>query len=181
MPRSASRAHTHHVAVAGALAALGFAGACAITRAGGPSADPGRANSLVGTWDLVSLSTRWPDGRVTEPWGAAPVGRLTYSIDGAMAATLMDARRNQADGRAVPEELQGSAAYAAYYGDYAVDVDRRVVTHRVRASLRASEAGTIERRYRLSGDTLALTADALYQGAQVAHTLVWRRATARRR
>ena len=74
----------------------------------------------------------------------------------------------------MPSELQASAA--AYYGTYAVDPERHVVTHHVAASLRASEAGTIERRYTLRGDTLVLTADALYEGATVTHTLVWRRA-----
>jgi hypothetical protein len=91
-----------------------------------------------------------------------------------MTALLMDARRNLADGRPVPPELQGSAA--AYYGTYAVDPARHVVTHHVTASLRASEAGTIERHYRLRDDTLILTADAVYEGALVTHTLVWRRA-----
>jgi hypothetical protein len=134
---------------------------------------------LEGVWELVSVTTRWPDGRVTEPWGAAPVGRLTYGADGRMSALLMDARRNQADGRAVAPEVQVSAA--AYYGTYAVDRTRRIVTHQVAASLRASEAGAIERRYALRGDTLVLTADALYEGAPVTHTLVWRRPTGRGR
>jgi hypothetical protein len=96
-----------------------------------------------------------------------------------MAALLMDARRNQADGRAVAPEVQASAA--AYYGTYTVDSARHVVTHHVAASLRASEAGAIERRYALRGDTLVLAADALYEGARVAHTLVWRRVGGRGR
>jgi hypothetical protein len=128
---------------------------------------------VTGVWDLVSVTTRWPDGRVTQPWGAAPIGRLTYGADGRMTALLMDARRNQADGRAVPGEVQASAA--AYYGTYEVDPARHVVTHHVAASLRASEAGTLERRYTLSGDTLRLIAEAVYEGAPVTHTLVWRR------
>ena len=39
-------------------------------------------DSLHGTWDLVSFSARLPDGSVTEPWGAHPVGRITYDSDG---------------------------------------------------------------------------------------------------
>jgi hypothetical protein len=133
-----------------------------------------RSGALVGVWDLVSVRTRWPDGRVTEPWGAAPVGRLTYDADGSMIALLMDARRNQAEGGAVPADVQASVA--AYYGTYTVDPARHVVTHHVAASLRASEAGSIERRYTLNGDTLVLIANALYEGAKVTHTLVWHRA-----
>lgn len=150
------------------MGALSAAAACGSARAA--TSAPASRTSLEGAWELVSVATRWPDGRTTEPWGAAPVGRLTYSPDGRMTALLMDARRNQADGGAVPPELQGSAA--AYYGTYAVDPARHVVTHHVAASLRASEAGTIERRYTLRNDTLILTADAVYEGAPVTHTLV---------
>jgi hypothetical protein len=133
-----------------------------------------RSGALAGAWDLVSVRTRWPDGRVTEPWSAAPVGRLTYGPDGSMIALLMDARRNQADGGAVPADVEASVA--AYYGTYTVDPARQVVTHHVAASLRASEAGSIERRYTLNGATLVLIANALYEGARVTHTLVWHRA-----
>ena len=156
----------------GVLIASGTA--CAAVRVATPSVPDGRA-TLEGVWELVSVTTRWPDGRMTEPWGAAPVGRLTYGTAGRMAALLMDARRNQADGRVVAPEVQASAA--AYYGTYAVDPARHIVTHQVAASLRASEAGSIERRYALRGDTLMLTAEALYEGARVTHTLIWRRAT----
>jgi hypothetical protein len=134
------------------------------------------ASPLVGVWELVSVTTRWPDGRVTEPWGAHPIGRLTYGPDGRMAALLMDGRRNQADGRAVPPELSTSAA--SYYGTFVVDTARRVVTHHVAASLRAAESGAIERRYELRDGTLILVAAAMYEGSPVTHTLVWRRAPA---
>ena len=167
MPQIAARAH-RGLAVA-LLAALSFTAGC--DRA---SAALQNSGALVGVWDLVSVRTRWPDGRVTEPWGAAPIGRLTYGADGSMITLLMDARRNQADGRPVAAEVQASVA--AYYGTYTVDPARQVVTHHVGASLRASEAGSIERRYALNGDTLVLIANALYEGAAVTHTLVWHRA-----
>ena len=131
---------------------------------------------FVGTWDLLSIHTRWPDGRVTEPWGSTPIGRLTYSADARMSAQLMDERRNQADGRDVVAEVLPNVA--SYYGTYSVDTGRRVVIHHVVASLRRNESGTLERRYELRGDTLVLAADALFQGAQVTHNLYWRRAAA---
>ena len=131
---------------------------------------------FVGTWELISIYTRWPDGRVTEPWGAEPIGRLSYGADQRMSAQLMDARRNQADGRQVSPELLANAA--SYYGTYSVDTSRRVVTHQVVASLRVNESGTLERRYEVRGDTLLLTADAIFEGEPVTHTLHWRRAVA---
>lgn len=128
---------------------------------------------IQGTWELLTLSTRWPDGRVTAPWGDHPIGRIIYDGDGRMTTLLMDGGRNQADGRAVPPDIQ--ARVAGYYGTYTVDTARRVVTHHVAASLRATEAGSIERRYELRGDTLILTAKAMFEGAPVTHTLAWRR------
>ena len=131
-------------------------------------------SQLVGTWELLSIHTRWPDGRVTEPWGAAPVGRLSYGADQRMSAQLMDARRNQADGRQVSSDLLNSAA--SYYGTYSIDTSRRVVTHQVIASLRVNESGVLDRRYEMRGDTLILAADAIFEGEAVTHTLYWLRA-----
>jgi hypothetical protein len=91
-----------------------------------------------------------------------------------MITLLMDARRNQADGHAVTADVQPNVA--AYYGTYTVDSTRHVVIHHVATSVRASEAGAIERSYTLSGDTLWLIANAIYEGQAVTHTLVWHRA-----
>ena len=151
--------------------------ACAPVRSSRASAPSGEQTSLAGTWQLVSIATRWPDGRTTQPWGANPVGQLIYGADGRMAAVLMDARRNQADGRSSPTDVQSNVA--SYYGTYVVDANRHVVTHRVEASIRTSEAGAIERTYQQRGDSLVLTAAAVYEGSPVVHTLVWRRAPGR--
>jgi hypothetical protein len=129
---------------------------------------------FIGTWELLSIHTRWPDGRDTEPWGSTPIGRLTYGADARMSAQLMDERRNQADGREVAADVLPNVA--SYYGTYSIDTGRRVVIHHVVVSLRQNESGTLERRYELRGDTLVLAADALFEGAQVTHTLHWRRA-----
>jgi hypothetical protein len=128
---------------------------------------------FVGTWDLVSITTQWPDGRETTPWGIAPIGRLSYGVDGRMTAVLMDAARNQADGRAVSPEHQANVA--SYYGGFTIDTARRVVRHRVAASMRAAESGILEREYEFQGDTLILRAAGTLEGQSVTHTLVWRR------
>jgi hypothetical protein len=128
---------------------------------------------IIGTWDLVAVSTRWANGRVTEPWGRRPIGRMSYGSDGRMSALLMDARRNQASGRAVPADMLASAA--SYYGTYSIDTVRRVITHKVVASLRATEAGTQERGYVVQGDTLTLTQNATFDGAPITHRLLLRR------
>lgn len=150
------------------VAALGPLSACTRSQVA-PSAEA----PFVGTWDLVSVSTSWPDGRVTQVWGDQPVGRLSYGADGRMSAQLMDARRNQADGRDVPAEFQANAA--SYYGRFSVDATRQVVKHRVEASIRAAESGSLERAYEFRGDSLMLRADGAIDGVPVTHSLVWKR------
>ena len=58
-----------------------------------------------GVWHLVSINIRWPDGRVTQDWGARPVGRIIYDRQGRVFALLMHAGRNQSDDREVPTEV----------------------------------------------------------------------------
>jgi hypothetical protein len=38
--------------------------------------------SLLGTWELVTFTSRQADGRVEEPWGPHPAGRIVYDPTG---------------------------------------------------------------------------------------------------
>ncbi|MEO8501402.1 MAG: lipocalin-like domain-containing protein, partial [Vicinamibacteria bacterium] len=100
---------------------------------------------FVGGWELESLLTHWPDGRVSRPWGDHPKGRLSYDGDGRMSVVMMHEERDQADRVSVPDDLRDEEA--GYFGAYTVDPTRRLVFHHVAASLRHSESGTIERSY----------------------------------
>ena len=155
--------------VKAALAGVAMLCGGACSRAAPPSPE----TAFVGTWQLVSLTTEWPGGRVTTPWGSSPIGHLSYGADGRMSAQLMDAGRNQADGRSFAPEFAPNVA--SYFGTFSIDTMRRVVRHRVAASIRAAEAGTLERLYELRGDTLVLRAAATMDSLPVTHTLVWLR------
>jgi hypothetical protein len=128
---------------------------------------------FVGTWELRALVMHTADGRATPFWGEHPVGRLVYDTNGQMIALIMPEARNQADGRAIPEALQREVT--GYYGSYAIDTTRQVVTHRVVASVRASESGAIERTFALQADQLTLTAHGTRDGAPVTFVLTWQR------
>ena len=134
-----------------------------------PPAEP----RLVGVWHLVSLETHWPDGRVTQPWGLHPLGRLTYDATGLMSAVLMHEGRNQADGHAIPDDLQDEQA--AYFGAYTVDPVAHRVFHHVAASLRGSESGTIERPYEFKDGSLVFTVTGKGAGALVKTFQTWKR------
>ena len=134
-------------------------------------------SSLVGTWDLISFWWRLPDGKMVEPWGEHPVGRITYDANGYVTTLLMHESRNEADGQDSPAELQ--ADYSAYFGSYIVDVEGGIIVHRVAASLSAIHAsGDIRRNYELKNGLLSLSFTRPREGAPVVYTLTWKRISA---
>ena len=136
-------------------------------------------SQLVGVWDLVSLQTHWPDGRVTEPWGAHPLGRLVYEAQGRMSVVMMHEGRNEAEGRPALADLRDEQA--GYFGDYTVDPKKHLVFHHVTASIRGSESGTIERPYEFKGGTLIFTVTGKGEGAVVKTLQTWKRRDAKAR
>ena len=130
-------------------------------------------SSLLGTWDLVSFWWRLPDGKMVEPWGEHPVGRITYDANGHVTVLLMHESRNEASGQGSPAEIQTD--YSAYFGSYIVDVDAGIIIHRVAASLSAAHAsGEIRRNYELKDGLLKLTFTRARDGIPVIHTLAWK-------
>lgn len=85
----------------------------------------------------------------------------------------MPSDRNQSDGRKIPADLQASAA--SYYGTYIVDESRQVVTHKVEASIRASESKSLERSYVFKDSTLQLTAHTTLNEKPLTLVLLWKR------
>lgn len=148
-------------------------GFVSLSHAGEPLAGSDSAR-FIGTWDLVSVEARWPDGHITAPWGVSPPGRLIYTNDGHMIALLMDERRNQATRNEVAAALQNEAA--GYFGTYTVDSVKHIVSHYVEATLRSVESGIINRTYEFKGDKLYLTAKAVRDKLPVTYILVWKRA-----
>jgi hypothetical protein len=134
----------------------------------------GSVEAPFGTWDLVSFSARLPDGSVAEPWGAHPVGRITYDADGHVTALLMHELRNEADGRSSPPDTQ--AECSTYFGHYKVDVARGLVTHEVTGSLSAAHASReLQRNYELRDGVLTLSFTRPRNGLPVTHVLSWTR------
>ena len=54
---------------------------------------------FIGTWRLVSLEIRGPDGEVMYPMGQNPRGVLMYDANGEMAVQLMNPADAQRQGR----------------------------------------------------------------------------------
>ena len=143
--------------------------------------DPGTGADLVGAWRLVdwtvTTTDRAGDATVHRPFGDAPTGRLLYTPDGGMLATITTADRAPlgAPLRQVPDDVAAAAARSAfaYGGRFTVDGD--TVVHDVETSLWPDMVGTRQvRRIAWEGADLVLTGEEpLPDGRHRTHRLHW--------
>lgn len=136
---------------------------------------------LAGTWRLVSWETRYPDGKVTRPFGRRPQGLLLYAPDGGMSASIAAGGRpplpvaNPRDAPAA-DKARLFDSFLAYAGRYSVRGS--TVSHRVTVASNPALAGTVQvRDARLAQDRLELSAleDARSRGGTRRHVIVWAR------
>lgn len=144
------------ILVLSTLAALGTASA-----ADQPA--PVEAGALVGTWRLVSVEDRRPNGETIHAMGRRPLGLLVYDRAGHVSVQIMR------DPALTPAPASPQDGYLAYFGRYEVREREATVVHRVEGSMRPSEVGVAyTRAIRLSGDRLVL-------GLSPTRTVTWQR------
>jgi hypothetical protein len=135
--------------------------------------------SLIGTWSLRHFELRFPDGRVTHPFGEAVSGYLFYNEDGFMSAAFGSAARcagsSQDLAKVAQREAGGFDEFMAYCGRYEVKDDR--IRHSVEVSSLEAWTGTVqERSYEIEGDELTLLTVPLMVGTDApTGYLVWER------
>jgi hypothetical protein len=123
---------------------------------------------FVGVYRLISCERRSKDGRVENPYGENPIGRITYDKAGRMSAQLMRPGRRSTvapgasliAGNASAEEIREAVSgFISYFGTFDVDESARTVTHHVEACLVPSWVGTdLVRTYRFTSSRLILQA-----------------------
>ena len=137
----------------------------------------------VGDWALVSMTFVNADtGEVTRPWGANPVGQLSYSANGRMIGVLTADPKdrkpvNPAGEKATEERAALYTSASAYSGTWSAVAN--TVTHKVDVAVNQSWVGTDQVRYvRLDKDDLTIdTAPILAPDGKTKYkiTLVWKR------
>jgi hypothetical protein len=127
-----------------------------------PSADvPSPMNDLVGTWKLVSASSKASSGLQNEtPYGPSPTGFLTYTADGRVTALISHGNRKPltVGGGAHAQEEQAEAykTFLAYGGRYTLSGD--MVTHYVDiSSIQMYVGKDLVRTVKFEGDQITLT------------------------
>ncbi|GCE51444.1 lipocalin-like protein [Thermosporothrix hazakensis] len=139
------------------------------------------AETLVGTWRLLSFEIRSANGQMVYPLGQDAVGYLVYTADGYMFLAMMRADRphfaSDDPGKATPaEKLAASDSYMTYCGTY--HYQDNTVIHHVELSLFPNWKGThFERIVEFDDNRLILkTAPQLVFGAWQTGYLIWTRA-----
>ena len=143
---------------------------------------PSMAQSLTGTWTLVSVDNIYPDSSRVHPYGDAPQGMLVFDSKGNYAIQILKAVRPKvASGdknKATPEEnaalVQGSNAH---YGKYAVNESDHSITFNIEHASFPNWEGTAQKRsYTYSGNILKYVVTNTTQGGQsVIAEVVWKR------
>ena len=136
---------------------------------------------LVGTWQLRSRIDLTASGeRCVEPTlGDDPLALVFFDRCGNFAAQFMKRDRSTAHQVATggSNNTRAVDGYDAYFGSYAVDEERGVVTTTLRGALAREHVGAVlTRGMRVAGDTLTITLDTSSgDGRPVTRTLTWTR------
>ena len=152
----------------------------ALVAAPGVLADRAANLRFAGVWKLVGEETRdAKTGAIVPGPNAASGGRfgfITYDPAGYMGVVLAWNKRPAFKGKAsTPEDARSAlASYNSYWGSYAVNEARNIVTHQTMGAVSPSFAGTNqERGFTIDGSRLTLRPPNLANGDQ--RSLTWER------
>ena len=135
-------------------------------------------DKLVGTWKLVSASTTTSTGERSEtPYGVNPVGFLTYTDEGRIAAMISHDGRQalSSGGGSLEEQSEAFKTFFTYAGRYTVTGDK--VTHHVEISSIQNYVGRdLVRHVKFQGDRITLvTPPTPVNGKTQIFELIWQR------
>jgi len=145
-----------------------------------PAAVRAANNRFAGVWKLVGEETRDAKGQVVPPGpnarSGSRIGFITYDPAGYMGVTLAWPGQSPFAGRQpTPQEaLAAMGTYNSYWGSFAVNEARNIVTHQTFGALSPGFSGTNqERGFAFSGNRLTLRPPTSANGDQ--RTLTWER------
>jgi hypothetical protein len=155
-----------------------------------PQASPQPAASateqFIGSWRLVSVETKRPNGEVIYPfYGRHPEGLLIYDRGGWMSVQIVSdpkpmvptsSSREAFLAAPTAEKVTAVDGYYAYFGTWTVDPSSSIVTHHIQQSLYPGERGQDGmRRFTFAGNRLILVAKTHEMGEEHERSLVWER------
>jgi hypothetical protein len=140
------------------------------------------AQSLIGTWKLISDKQVKADSSSSDLYGASPLGQLIYDSKGYMSVHLLAGGLTKCgtlDRRKCSDSVARSAFdnYLGYWGRFKVSAGGKSVMHMIEGASSPDWIGTSQERFfELSGDQLTLTTPIQQiAGVESKTVLVWRR------
>lgn len=135
-------------------------------------------NQLVGTWKLVSASSTTSSGERSEtPYGPNPIGFLTYTWDGRVAALISYGGRKSLSfgGGTLEEQAEAFKTFLAYAGRYTLSGDQ--VTHCVEiSSIQNYVDKELVRSVKFQGDQIILVTPPTRMNGKIQTVeLIWQR------
>jgi hypothetical protein len=135
-------------------------------------------DKLVGTWKLVSASSKTSKGEQGEaPYGLSPAGFLTYTAEGRVTALISYGGRKALSGTGgtVEEQAEAFKTFLAYAGRYTLAADK--VTHTIEvSSIQNYVDRNLVRSIKFQDDRLILiTPPTLVNGKIQTVELIWQR------
>jgi hypothetical protein len=135
-------------------------------------------DKLVGTWKLVSASSKTSKGEPGEaPYGLSPAGFLTYTAEGRVTALISYGGRKALSGTGgtVEEQAEAFKTFLAYAGRYTLAGDK--VTHTIEvSSIQNYVDRNLVRSIKFQDDRLILiTPPTLVNGKIQTVELIWQR------
>jgi Lipocalin-like domain len=128
---------------------------------------------LIGTWQLISQHTEFPDGNIQATRGENPSGLLMYDAQGNMSVQLMRTDEKSGQHFDLREAATFIQEYHAYFGTYSVHEDIGEVHHHIIGAAFPDYRGTCQiRPFTLEGDTLTLRVFATDDTIRI---LVWQK------
>lgn len=135
-------------------------------------------DKLVGAWNLVSASSTTSNGERNEtPYGARPMGLLTYSGDGRVTAVIsFDGRKPLPfGGGTLEEQAEAFKTFLAYAGRYTLSGDK-VIHHIEISSIQNYVDKDLVRSVKFQGDQITLvTPPTSVNGKLQTVELIWQR------
>jgi len=134
---------------------------------------------LVGTWKLVSASSRDTSGNLNEPpYGLNPTGFLTYTKDGRVTALISHGGRKPLSAKPpllLEQQAEAFKTFLAYGGHYRLDGDK--VVHSIEiSSVQNYVNKELVRTLKFQDDEIVLlTPPTMVNGKMQIIELSWRR------
>jgi hypothetical protein len=117
---------------------------------------------IIGTWKLVYSIEINSSGEKLYPFGEDAIGYIIYDASNKMAVQICRKKRKLFSAKnfihTSPDELSTIPNdYLAYFGNYELDIDKKIVRHFVEGHLFSNHVGhVLERKYSFFDDKMSL-------------------------